>query len=116
MKYNKFDHQSSRSSFFGIKNVFKSIRNWVNAGDPPPKTQVKSLYLIFFLLLLGISSLTFLILSYFEICFIDCVTSLVPVAAIAFLTLTPSLYGVWVSFCCWRRVYGYDWFMIPNCD
>lgn len=112
----KFNHQSPVSSSSSIKNLFRSIRNWIKAGDPPPKTQVKSLYLIAFLLLMGISSLTFLILAYFEICFTDCVTSLIPVAFIAFLTLTPSLYGVWVSFCCWRRVYGYDWFMIPNCD
>lgn len=112
----KFDQQTIVSSNHSIKNIFRSIRKWVKAGDPPPKTQVKSLYLIAFLLFIGMSSFIFLTLSYFEICFTDCVTSLVPVAVLAFLTLTPSIYGTWVSFCCWRRVYGYDWFMIPNCD
>ena len=30
------------------------------------------------------------------------------------VTLCPGLYGLWVTICCWRRVYGYDWFMLPE--
>lgn len=108
--------QKSKHQYQGYRKYLLSLRNWINAGDPPPKAQVNSLYLILFLFSIGFSALMVFIFAYLKICFYEYITSLVPLGAIAFLTLTPSVYGAYVAFCCWRRVYGYDWYMIPNFD
>jgi hypothetical protein len=34
----------------------------------------------------------------------------------AFMTLIPGLYALWITICCWRRVPGYTWAMIPFFD
>jgi hypothetical protein len=102
----------------GIRSILRGmvhgVAGWVRSGDPPPKTQVKSLYLMVLLNIIGFTALTVWILGVLEIKFYDTFTSLIPLAFTAFVTLCPGLYGLVVSFCCWRRVYGYDWYMIPH--
>jgi hypothetical protein len=97
-----------------LKDTVQQFKQWCRAGDPPPRTQVKSIYLMIFLNIFGLISLTIWTLAVLEIKFYGIFTSLIPLAGVAFLTLCPGIYGAWVSFCCWRRVYGYDWFMIPH--
>jgi hypothetical protein len=97
-----------------LTGTVQQFKQWCRAGDPPPRTQVKSIYLMIFLNIFGLIALTVWALAVLEIKFNGVFTSLVPLLAVAFLTLCPGIYGAWVSFCCWRRVYRYDWFMIPH--
>jgi hypothetical protein len=110
------EQRPSISTFAIIKDIFHQIPLWFRAGDPPPRTQVKSIYLMIFMNIVGFSALTVWLLAYFGIKFDHPDLPLVPIGIIAFLMLCPGIYGGWVSFCCWRRRYGYDWFMIPNYD
>jgi hypothetical protein len=106
----------SISTFAIIKDIFHQIHLWFQAGDPPPRTQVKSIYLMIFMNIVGFCALTIWLLAYFRIKFYSTFVSIVPIGIVAFLMLCPGIYGAWVSFSCWRRRYGYDWFMIPHYD
>lgn len=99
---------------FIVKDIFKQIGIWFRKGDRPPPRQVKSIYLMVFLNIVGIAALIVWCLSFFGIKFENTFKSLIPLAFVAFITLCPGLYGLWVSVCCWRRVYGYDWNIIPE--
>lgn len=106
--------QDSTSFSFILGDIFHELAKWIRAGDKPPRTQVGSIYLMIALNLFGITALTVWTLAFFEIKFYNVFTSIAPLAFIAFVTLCPGLYGLWVTLCCWRRVYGYDWFMLPE--
>ena len=106
--------KDSTSASFIVGDIFRSVVEWVRAGDKPPRTQVGSVWLMIALNLFGFTALTVWLLAVLEIKFYDTFTSIVPLAFIAFVTLCPGLYGLWVTICCWRRVYGYDWFMLPE--
>jgi hypothetical protein len=67
-----------------------------------------------FLNVFGLISLAVWTLAALGVKFTTVFTSTVPLAVVAFLTLCPGIYVGWVSLCCWRRVYGYDWFMVPH--
>lgn len=101
-----------------VKNMiiytFNQIKDWFKRGNPPPKTQVKSLYLMVFLLIIGIIFATISICSRMDIGFQGVFKQDAPVGFVAFLTLCPSLYGLYISYHCWRNHHGYDWFMVPN--
>ena len=97
--------------FFSIP---KRIHEWFAAGDPPPKTQVKSLYLMVFLLLFGISTGTVALLSVLRVYFYEGINNVGVLFFLSAITLIPGVYAAWTSFCCWRRVPGYDWWIIPH--
>ena len=107
--------QKTNLSFLNsIENKLTKIKIWFKSGNPPPKTQIKSLYLALFLFLFGISVFTFFILSYFKIYFYEFVSSNMVLLLISFLTLCPSIYAFWISYHCWRKYPGYDWWIIPH--
>lgn len=116
----KNSSQKNNEKIFGTELLFyfnsyvKRIIQWVRAGDPPPNSQKKMLYLIIFLFFFGIGTTTMWILSYMGI--ILNLQSPNYLLVISFMTLCPSLYGMVVSYCCWRRYHGYDWWIIPNFD
>ena len=101
-----------------IKNLnpFYNILNWVKSGDLPPKTHKTSMLIMISLLLFGIPSFYIWILAFFRIQFYDYLDSLFPLGFISFITLCPGLYSLWISICCWRRIKGYNWNMIPFFD
>jgi hypothetical protein len=99
-----------------LKDIFHQVGHWFRSGEPPPRAQVKSIYLMIFLNLFGFAALTVFFLAFFEVRFVGVFTSIIPIAFVAFLTLCPGLYGAWLCFACWRRFYGYDWLMVPNYD
>jgi hypothetical protein len=104
----------------GIRTILVDICHqiglWFRSGESPPPTQVKSIYLMIFLNIFGFAALTVFTLAYFEVKFVGLFTSLIPIAVASFLTLCPGIYGAWLCFACWRKFYGYDWFMVPNYD
>ena len=97
-----------------IISLNQRIREWFAAGDPPPKTQVKSLYLMIFLLIFGFSTGIVAFLSYFKIYFYEGINNIGVLFLLSAITLIPGIYAAWTSFCCWRRVPGYDWWIIPH--
>lgn len=97
-----------------ILSISKRIHEWFAAGDPPPKTQVKSLYLMIFLLIFGFSTGSVWFLAFFRIRFYEAIDHLGVLFLLSAITLIPGIYAAFVSFCCWRRVRGYDWWIIPH--
>ena len=97
-----------------ILSIIRRIQNWFAAGDPPPKTQIKSLYLMVFLLIFGFSTGTVWFLAFFRIRFYEVIDHLGVLFILSAITLIPGIYAAVVSFCCWRRVRGYDWWIIPH--
>ncbi|KAK8842553.1 hypothetical protein M9Y10_025410 [Tritrichomonas musculus] len=89
------------------------IIDWFRAGDLPPKTHYKSLCLMIVLLILGTILGICFVLSHFEIALTDVIPVAWPFFGLSCITLLPSLYIFFVSICCWRRVKGYGWWMIP---
>ena len=113
----KKDYQSAQSKqFFLLKKSLENFRAWFKKGVPPPATQVKSLYLMVFLILFGFATGTVFVLAYFKIMFYTWFVSIYPLAFVSAITLIPGIYAAWVSYHCWRGVRGYDWYMIPNYD
>lgn len=96
-----------------VKNHFRIIKHWYRCGDQPPTTIYKSIYLMMFLMVLGIWLLSLLIKGHFKT---DSENKFpfIPVAVFSAVTLVPGFWILWISVCCWRRVDGYDWWMIPH--
>jgi len=92
------------------------IRNWLLSGEMPPKTHKKSMLIMVALLCFGIPSFTVFILAALQIRFYDSINSLGGLAFVSFITLMPGIYALWITVCCWRRVKGYSWDMIPYFD
>ncbi|EAX99338.1 hypothetical protein TVAG_181950 [Trichomonas vaginalis G3] len=106
--------KDAKNSILQIYNIWPNFKAWCAAGDPPPKTQVKSLYLMVFLLIFGFSTGTVWFLSAFDIKFVGQIEHLWILFLLSFLTLTPGLYALFISYHCWRRHRGYDWWIIPH--
>lgn len=96
-----------------IKFKIQNIIDWIRAGDPPPKSHYKSLRLMIFLIIFGAMTLTFFILSHFEISFTEFIPVPWPFLGLSCITLLPGLYILFLTICCWRRIKGYGWWMIP---
>lgn len=87
--------------------------DWFCDGDPPPKTHHKSLFLMLMLIICGTFLLVCFILSHFEIALTDFIPVAWPFLGLSCITLLPGLYILFLAICCWRRVKGYGWWMIP---
>ena len=112
-KMGKFDTSQAKFSQFLPLKILKLVVDWFRDGDPPPKTHRKSLCLMVFLNVIGMILLTCFILSHFEIALTDFIPISWPFAGLSFITLGPGLYILFLTICCWRRVKGYGWWMIP---
>jgi uncharacterized membrane protein len=107
---------ASLSVFSIITSFFGGIAGWFRAGDPPPKTHRKSMAIMTALLIFGFAFVTMWVLALLEIGIWAQIRSPGSMAGCAFLTLCPGLYAAWVTVCCWRRIPGYSWGMIPFFD
>ena len=96
--------------------IFKSFVDWIKAGDAVPKSHYKSMAIMAGLLIIGIPTFIVFVLAATKTAFYEHVTSLSSLAAVSFITLVPGLYVLWLTICCWRRVDGYRWGMIPFFD
>lgn len=100
---------------YTIYKAYRSFIEWVKAGEKPPKGQVKSIFLSIFLSIFGVLTTTYWFLHNFK--YVDHkIEQPYVLLIISFLTLTPGFFGIFASFMCWRRVKGYDWWIIPNWD
>lgn len=109
--------QQIKPSFGPLILMHKWISNtneWIKSGEAPPKKQHGSLVLALVLFFIGLSTTAVWFLATFHIKFDDVLVTVNPLLFVSFITLCPSLYAGWVSICCWRKVYGYDWNMIPD--
>ena len=97
-----------------LRFYYSNFKKWCQAGDPPPSTQVNSLYLMVFLLIFGHIMGVMFFLALFDIACVGWFTSLFPLAFSSLITLIPSYYILWVSYHCWRKAPGYDWYIVPN--
>lgn len=97
-----------------IRSAPRRFREWWAAGDPVPKTHVKDMYLTAFLLIFGFASLYFGLNAFLGIKYDDLFTTPGVLLFVAAITLIPGLYAAWVTVCCWRRVPGYDWWILPH--
>lgn len=97
-----------------IRNYF-----WIPNGETPPNAIRGTIFIAVSSFIAGISLGMFCIFCNFSICCtnfcknIPKYSSKLIIASIAILTI-PSLYVFWICFCCWRRIDGYDWWMIPQ--
>lgn len=98
-----------------IFSFFTAFRDWIKAGNPPPRTHRKSMFIMTALLVFGFTFLTVWILAVTGTKFYTA-NSIHSFAIMAFITLCPGLWALWNSVCSWRRVKGYDWGMIPFFD
>lgn len=96
-----------------IQFKIQIIIDWLRAGDFPPKTHYKSLCLMLFLIIFGTITLACFILSHFEIALTEFIPIPWPFLGLSCITLLPGLYILFVAICCWRRIKGYGWWMIP---
>ena len=96
-------------------NFIKRLIQWFKDGDRVPKSHYKSMAIMTALLVIGIPTFIVFLLSTFNIAFSE-LRSPSSLAVVSFLTLTPGLYVLWLTICCWRRVKGYRWGMIPFFD
>ena len=97
-------------------SLIRSIIKWFKAGEAPPETHRKSMMIMIGLLAFGIPIFTIFILALLKIKFYTYVKSYASFAFMSFITLCPGLYSLWITVCCWRRVKGYEWSMIPFFD
>ena len=93
--------------------VFASILNWFNSGDPVPKTHRNGLPITFSLLIIGLIALACALAPFYGYTNGAVEIHTKSLLFLAFLALTPSLYNCFIMFCCWRRIPGYRWSMIP---
>ncbi|EAY05976.1 hypothetical protein TVAG_124000 [Trichomonas vaginalis G3] len=106
--------QPQKSLPIRIYELWPNFKAWCAAGDPPPQTQVKSLYLMVFLLVFGITTGTIWILSTFFNYFQGSIEHTWIFLFASFITLLPGVYALDISYHCWRRHRGYDWWIIPH--
>ena len=108
--------QAKRSHLTSYLNIIKRLREWIASGDPVPKTHYKSMAIMTALLVIGIPSFIVFILAEMNMSWCQHIESPSSLAVVSFLTLTPGLYVLYLTICCWRRVDGYKWGMIPFFD
>ena len=114
----KKNMKEDRSTFFLSRyfNFVKRFELWLKDGDPVPKTHYKSMAIMTALLVIGLPTFFVFILAAAKIAFYEHIRSVSSLGVVSFLTLTPGLYVLWLTICCWRRVDGYKWGMIPFFD
>jgi hypothetical protein len=98
-----------------IRSYMKRARLWWRHGDSPPPTHYWSLGLALFLVASGILT----ILGLFSSSQPDPpipgqVMRAAGRCALGTVILAPGVYCLFLSLCCWRRLGGYDWWMIPH--
>jgi hypothetical protein len=108
--------RGSLSVFSIIGSFFVAIAEWLRAGDLPPATHRKSMAIMAGLLVFGATFVTLWTLWLVGHGIWADLRSPGSLLAMAFLTLCPGLYAFWITVCCWRRVPGYRWAMIPFFD
>ena len=94
-------------------SIYGRIIHWFRSGDPVPKTHRNGLPITFSLLFIGIIGLACAIAPLLGYTNGNIENHVVSLFILAFMALTPSLYNCFVMFCCWRRVPGFAWSMIP---
>lgn len=98
-----------------IFSFFTAFVDWLKAGDLPPRTHRKSMFIMIALLLFGFTFLVIWIMAISGNRFYTA-NSVSSFGIMAFITLCPGLWALWNSVCAWRKVKGYDWGMIPFFD
>lgn len=105
------------SQFSIIRHLECKVRyleSWWRRGEIPPPSMVSTIVFFALILLSGFSMLVILILSYFEVRFTEIELDKPKFAFVACSMFASGFYVTWISLCCWRRVSGYDWWMIPH--
>jgi hypothetical protein len=110
------DGRDSLSIFGIIGSFFTAIVNWFREGDLPPKSHRKSMAIMVALLVFGAAFVTIWISALLGRGIWAEVKSTGSLLAMAFITLCPGLYALWIAFCSWRKGKGYSWTMIPFFD
>lgn len=120
LKFRTTDHEKTNNSLNRCE--FSYYQNYINhvktlyskfiSGDPPPPTHYSMIALVIFTLICVITTLLIYVMSFFHF---NKFESKIPnfVTLICFIILFPSLYEFYLFICCWKRVEGYDWWMIP---
>jgi hypothetical protein len=97
-----------------VRSYVKSARLWWRRGESPPPTHYWSLVLALILVAGGLFVVLRLFSSESKPTFKEQRLRAIGLLAFGLLLLTPGLYCLFLSLCCWRRVGGYDWWMIPH--
>jgi hypothetical protein len=96
---------------FGV-SYLKSVRLWWIRGDRPPPRHYWSFAIALFLVGAGLqvlrSSLTFPSEYPARMMYVA------GLCALGIVLAAPGIYCIFMSICCWRRLGGYDWWMIPH--
>lgn len=94
-----------------IRNFF-----WIPNGDSPPPSLRGTIFIAASSFIVGITLAILCNSCNFSICS-DFLCKKIQKSQLIFASLfftIPSLYVFWICFCCWRRIEGYDWWMIPQ--
>lgn len=98
--------------------IINIIRNffWIPSGESPPTTRRPTIIISFISFIVGVLLTVFGIFydfsdsnDYFYLNF-----KKTQIFFLSTILIIPSLYVLFIFFCCWRRVQGYDWWMIPQ--
>ncbi|EAY20494.1 hypothetical protein TVAG_238660 [Trichomonas vaginalis G3] len=95
-----------------LKLKFIVIRMWFTCGETPPQSVKITIF--------GVLALIFAAFKvgtncYKSIRYLDHKTPQnYALLVTTIFIVVPSLYILFISFCCWRRIAGYDWWMIPH--
>ena len=97
-----------------FRNKVKIIITWYKNGDFPPDNISKTIFLTLLLSISGFYVILNLTLNNFDSNqkFPD--IPKIPLIIYSLITIFPGLWIFWISICCWRRIDGYDWWMIPH--
>ena len=90
-----------------------SILKWFQSGDPVPKTHRNGLPITFSLLIIGFIALACALAPFYGYTNGTIENHTKALFFLSFLAFTPSVYNCFIMFCCWRRIPGYRWSMIP---
>lgn len=98
--------------------IINIIRNffWIPNGDTPPPSLRGTIFIAVSSFTAGIALAILCYSCNFSICS-DFLCQKIPKSNLIFASIIltiPSLYVFWICFCCWRRIEGYDWWMIPQ--
>jgi hypothetical protein len=99
-----------------IANYWRSLQVWWQIGDSPPRTHYVTIVSALVLAPLGV----YLMLRCFSpnpLVVAGLEMQRISIAlqfALGLLLAVPSGHIIFLTVCCWRRVSGYDWWMIPH--
>lgn len=95
-----------------LKLKFLILRMWFTCGETPPNSIRFTLYGVLMMLIAGFRAGH----EFFK-CFQQLPNYSMKSIALfssSIILLFPSFWVLYISFCCWRRIRGYDWWMIPQ--